>query len=286
VVTSIPNSHFLLFFEMKKFALFVCFLLIERSIQLSPLLGCNCVAFRLDDVQDYWINLPQQFVIDTFYNNNLPLSIGIISHYFGEDPLITSVVNKAIKHPDMEICCHGYNHEYFSSMTYADQVSLLQQCNSLISNETGITPNVFVPPFNSFNQDTLKALLDTGYIQMSSEVSQDPPPYCNTDIKIIRTPIQAQTSYVDDHGEYRGLTHQEALKQIEDQINQFGFAAVMMHPQEFANMQGTTLVNVVNTTMAKELPLLIDAVKKKKGIPNAKLGSTWKEDVPLKRLWF
>ena len=44
----------------------------------SNLQSCNCVAFRFDDVQGYWLNDVQITVIETLEKKNVPLTIGII----------------------------------------------------------------------------------------------------------------------------------------------------------------------------------------------------------------
>src|SRR5438445_5204601 len=50
--------------------------------------NCQCVAFRLDNVQDYWLNNVQTKIIDTFQQKNASLTIGIIGNSFGNDPKI------------------------------------------------------------------------------------------------------------------------------------------------------------------------------------------------------
>ncbi len=46
-----------------------------------------------------------------------------------------------------------------------------------ISALLGVNVTRFVPPFNSWNADTLTAMSHTGYNMISSEVDQDPGPY-------------------------------------------------------------------------------------------------------------
>ena len=42
--------------------------------------GCNCVVFRLDDIQDYWLNKIQMEVINTFKEKNIDLTTGVIGN--------------------------------------------------------------------------------------------------------------------------------------------------------------------------------------------------------------
>jgi hypothetical protein len=70
------------------------------------------VAFRLDDIQDYWITGPQQAVIDVFKTAKVPMTIGIIANEFGEDPDMVGYVQSAISYAkdnnwQLEIASHG-----------------------------------------------------------------------------------------------------------------------------------------------------------------------------------
>src|SRR5256885_9260929 len=50
--------------------------------------SCQCVAFRLDDIQDYWLHSAQTKIIVTFQEKNASLTIGIIGNNIGQDPNI------------------------------------------------------------------------------------------------------------------------------------------------------------------------------------------------------
>ncbi len=51
-------------------------------------LSCNCVSFRLDGLQDYWLNNVQYDLINLFSKNNIPLTVGVIVDSFGNDPYL------------------------------------------------------------------------------------------------------------------------------------------------------------------------------------------------------
>ena len=51
---------------------------------------CNCVAFRLDDVRDSFLNNAQIQIMKTFEKNNASLTIGIVGGQFGND---TKLIN-------------------------------------------------------------------------------------------------------------------------------------------------------------------------------------------------
>ncbi len=47
--------------------------------------NCNCVEFRLDDVQDYYNRDGQIAAIQLFHDNNETLTIGAIGKALGQD---------------------------------------------------------------------------------------------------------------------------------------------------------------------------------------------------------
>jgi hypothetical protein len=142
--------------------------------------NCSCVVFRLDDIQDYWLNTVQTTIMDTFRNRSLPLTIGVIANYFGTDSVVVNNINKGLNDTkwSLEVADHGWNHEDFTTLAYAQQLSLLQQASLKIKS---VLPNAtlksFIPPYNTFNNNTITALKTAGYSYMSSEMGEDHPPY-------------------------------------------------------------------------------------------------------------
>ena len=53
--------------------------------------NCNCVVFRLDDVQDHYLNRTQLAVMKLFLEQNKSLTLGLISNLLGRD---NSVINE------------------------------------------------------------------------------------------------------------------------------------------------------------------------------------------------
>jgi peptidoglycan/xylan/chitin deacetylase (PgdA/CDA1 family) len=225
--------------------------------------GKGVVCFRLDDIQDYYLSAAQREVIRIFKGENLPLSIGIISNTFGTDKdLVDFVKNSAGTSPKMEIVSHGYNHEDFTTFSRENQVTLLTDSKNQIKTATGVDIDVFIPPYNAVNDDTWAAAVTAGYRVVSSEVDQDPAPYSLSSKGIYRYPTQAATS-IDIGGVLYGISASATMTQIKNQITNFGFSVVMMHPQEFANMlPDKTIENVVNSTQVSELSVLLQNVKK------------------------
>lgn len=73
--------------------------------------GCGCVAFRLDDIQDYFLREAQMEVINVFDRKDASLTVGVIGNYFGGDAaLVHFVRDKAANNPSFEVANHGLNH--------------------------------------------------------------------------------------------------------------------------------------------------------------------------------
>jgi hypothetical protein len=73
--------------------------------------GCGCVAFRLDDIQDYFLREVQMEVINIFDRKDASLTVGVIGNYFGGDAaLVQFVRDKAANNPSFEVANHGLNH--------------------------------------------------------------------------------------------------------------------------------------------------------------------------------
>lgn len=205
--------------------------------------SCNCVVFRLDDVQDYWLTDVQKSVIGVFEENSTPLSVGIIANNFGEDDSMLSFIRSNLESAqhsgwNIEIANHGYNHESFSTFTKQEQKDLLQA--AVARTVSQLTPyvtqiNTFIPPFNDFNQDTIEALDELGFESISSQIPVDQGPIGSNSVsQVSRWPINAATSDLEISDYFVGISATQTLQQIRTQINDYGFSAVMLHPQEFA----------------------------------------------------
>ena len=237
------------------------------GVEASLLDGCNCVVFRLDDVQDYWLSDVQVTVMDQFVQKNQYLSAGPIVGLFGAD---ANVVNKAIAGYDsglFEIFVHGWDHVDYTTLNLATQTSTLQDSQNKLQLLFGSTSTVFIPPFNTFNADTLTSLQSTGFNIISAAEWSDSYPYFIAD---------GSSDVVDSNGVYHlpesiGFTdwidgapvqvpNSQILAAIDSSIASKGYAVVTVHSQEFAQVQGGSEINVVDQSKLSNLNSIIDGV--------------------------
>eukprot|EP00027_Filamoeba_sp_ATCC50430_P018952 CAMPEP_0168565888 /NCGR_PEP_ID=MMETSP0413-20121227/14107_1 /TAXON_ID=136452 /ORGANISM="Filamoeba nolandi, Strain NC-AS-23-1" /LENGTH=483 /DNA_ID=CAMNT_0008597833 /DNA_START=117 /DNA_END=1568 /DNA_ORIENTATION=- len=237
-----------------------------------------CVAFRLDDIQDYYMVMQQTAVMNVFAQIGAPLSIGVIANQFGRDVAAVNAVRALLTaYPNtFEVCSHGWNHENFGNLSQSTQSQLLGQSVTRIQSTLNTRTTCFIPPFNTINSNTAAACTANGITVMSAEVDEDKPPY-NTAANppsngLWRFPINASTAIENTSGYYVGIPANSTLAQIKTQMTKLGYAAVMMHPYEFGtfneagipddtelnNSQITELQNVILGTVmfgAKLVPL-------------------------------
>lgn len=81
---------------------------------------------------------------DTILNKGMPIADSLISWY-----------NKGW----IDIALHGYNHKYqFASLPYQEQYKRIKDGLQILNNIFVDPPIIFVPPWNSANKNTIKAL--------------------------------------------------------------------------------------------------------------------------------
>jgi peptidoglycan/xylan/chitin deacetylase (PgdA/CDA1 family) len=226
------------------------------------IVSCNCVAFRLDDIQDYWLNDVQIEVMEIFDKKNLPLTIGIIGNQFGEDPKIFSYVNQSTSKNLFEIANHGWNHENFTEFDLQIQTLLIKQTNNKLEQMFGIRPSVFIPPYNEFNNDTIYAMKKNHITHFSSSTTLSVPPFPLTNSQLYHFPEAAHTGKLSPSSTlFVPVNHKQTLSQIQQSISDYGFAVVMMHPQDFSYIENGDHSNHINWNQIRELELLLKGIQ-------------------------
>jgi len=226
--------------------------------------SCRCVAFRLDDIQDYYLNKAQMEIIDTFPKNDASLTVGIIGNYFGNDTVLVDFLKEKLEHNTaLEIANHGWNHEDFTYYEKQEQSQLIQKTDGKILKVLGVASNGFIPPFNKINDDTISALYENKIRYVSANVTQDIPPYDLKDETFYHLPAAALTGDLNsDNSYWFGTQHRETFAQVQISLINYGFAVVTLHPQEYSKRQGLDFSNEVDAAQIRELGLLINDIEK------------------------
>jgi peptidoglycan/xylan/chitin deacetylase (PgdA/CDA1 family) len=265
--------------------LFVCTLFYYSFAQLEN--RCQCVAFRLDDVEDHYLDKENKQIIKVFQEKNASLTLGIVGNLFGHDENLISFIRNRMhdSNSQLTISNHGWNHEDFRKFSKDNQSLLIKRTNEKLNDTLGVRPSVFIAPFDVFNKDTLVALKENGIRYLSSIIDNDPGWYVtHGDTMPYHIPSTATTS--DDNGTYWvGLKHENTSVQIQNSVSKYGFAVVEMHPYEYSTKHSYSYkpFNITNTNQTfsykefiknwneagidwkqiRELQLLIDEVREK-----------------------
>lgn len=237
---------------------------IQNIEMKSSLETCNCVAFRLDDIQDYFLDDVQMEIINSFLENHVELTIGVIGDKIGNDQKLVSYLKYNKDNIYMRFANHGWDHEDFTHFSKEAQEMLLLRSNQKISTLFDVEPKVFIPPFNSYNEDTIYSLKNLKFTHFSSELEVATPPFPLSGQKLYHFPETAVTGDLDKvEMKFVGISHEITLKQINESIEKFGFAVVTLHPQEFSKFYDNNYQNEINPKQFKELKLLFSNLKDK-----------------------
>src|SRR3954453_1342519 len=71
--------------------------------------SCNCVIFRMDDVQDYWIEQGQIVPMDLFLNKNQSLTLGLLMDSIGNESKIYDKIKEGFNKGLFELALEGWN---------------------------------------------------------------------------------------------------------------------------------------------------------------------------------
>ncbi len=78
---------------------------------------CNCVVFRLDDVQDNTFRSGQIATMELFLSKNQTLSLGLIMDLIGNDSSVLDKVQEGVSKGLFELAVHGWDHTDYTKLT-------------------------------------------------------------------------------------------------------------------------------------------------------------------------
>ena len=248
------------------------------SLPISSNYGCQCVVFRIDDIQDYWIDQAQIAAMDLFISKNLTLSVGLIMDDIGNDTILTEKVEEGLDRNLFELALHGWDHEDFTTFDLQQQKDLIKKANEKTQILFGNKSQVFTPPYDQFNHNTLKALNDLNIKILSSSLQaendlNEGKDIFNLKVKMINSGsvgdgiyhLPSTVSFYDYEDENRTKESlQDILNKVDDSISKYGYSVITIHPQDFAKLdeQGE-FIDIVDREQVEDLSLLIDTLKSK-----------------------
>lgn len=237
--------------------------------------ACNCVIFRLDDVQDYFVYRAQLSVMDLFILKNHSLSLGIIMNHIGEDDKIVQKVLEGKQKGLFELALHGWEHNDFSAMSRKQQQSALIESNKKMLALFGEKSQIFIPPMNKFNNNTLTVMNELGLKIISSDTNQDRHRHfaaseSSDDVKkgVLHMPAVTGVRVVHQ-GEWVRVPAEEIISEVQNSISKYGYGVIMMHPQDFVKLKNGKHTQSLDRAQLKELLRLVQLLESK----NIKIGT-------------
>ena len=242
---------------------------------------CKCVIFRLDDISDGYLDAEQLKIMDIFLSKGEPLTLGVIMHKFGNDSTILDKISEGYKKGLFELALHGWEHKNYSGMTEQEQKSSLYEANERMQKIFGNKSDIFIPPYNRFNNDTLNAIRELGIKIMSSSILDQNRFDLGKSIFTSKSKNDNASNaegiyflpYTIGFRDYVGRPDikfpiQALAKNINANVEKYGYAVVLIHPQSFtvSSEQGTAIGEDGNKTQMsnkniKDLEYLIDLLR-------------------------
>ena len=234
--------------------LFLLAICLASKANTAPALDGYTVAFRFDDVQDFWLSQTQQAVISLFAEHDMKLTLGAVGGYIGNDEPLMELIRS--KRDILSIANHGL-HAKNDAQGYS--VLLMQSADSTrhelseakdkLSKLFDKMPVTYIPHQNEFNASVLETAGGLGFTHISSacrrhlglEECPDDCAYRGASsicgkpdaYNLIHIPSGASTQWEPMAG--KGMAPVgTVLEEIQKSIETYCFAVVMLHPQDFA----------------------------------------------------
>ncbi|MCV0392218.1 MAG: polysaccharide deacetylase family protein [Nitrosopumilus sp.] len=221
----------------------------------TPFISCNCISFRLDDVQDYWLSETQLKIIDLFAEKNIPLTIGLIGNVTGYDKKITDKIKEKLIEGDIEIANHSWNNDILTSKSFEIQEKYILDTNKRIFEVYGVNPSVFIPPENMYDKNTINILKNNGFTHLTSHIKDNSLTKIDQDLFIV--PATTETGKLFERTVWTMNDNNIIKNKIIQSIHERGYAIIMMHPQEFS-LNENGVYGAPNQKAITELSLLLD----------------------------
>ena len=248
----------------------------QMTVRESP--NCNCVIFRLDDIQDDWIDSGQVTLMDLFLSKDLPLSLGLIMNDIGNDPQIVDKVREGSQTGLFELALHGWNHVDYTKLGERVQESTLRLANQKMERIFGRSSDIFITPYGTFNDATLQAMTRNGLKILSSVFfaednfdhgksvfvanGKSNTNNNNNNAKLGIYHLPATVAYKEEEGNrFIKNSIESILATVDQNIAQYGYSVIMLHPQDFMILdQKGDVTETLDDNEIKDLTLLIDSL--------------------------
>jgi peptidoglycan/xylan/chitin deacetylase (PgdA/CDA1 family) len=237
--------------------------------------NCNCVVFRMDDIQDYWVKSGQLAAMNQFITRNQSLTLGIIMDSIGNDSEIVNMVKQGSDDGLFELAVHGWNHTDHAKLNEEEQRNSLYDSNRKMIALFGTASEIFTPPYHAFNDHTINAMKqvdmkilsanDSSFdqLELSDNNNNESRTLLSSLIQSKRILYIPVTIAFKDYygGEYIRNSVQNILNNVTRSINAYGYAVIVFHPQDLMKTDSNrNPTSVLDENQINDLSLLIDLI--------------------------
>ncbi len=167
---------------------------ILAGITFSSCLGNDAdrlvnVIFRYDDYSANSVTDAELKIMEAFRKHGIPITFGVIPFKVSGDPEDPSpqdlipldsvkgdILRTGYEEGILEISMHGYSHQTnspdylseFANLDYHGQIQKLSEGKKYLEDITGARVRTFLPPWNTYDLNTLSALEETGFTILSA----------------------------------------------------------------------------------------------------------------------
>ena len=244
---------------------------------------CNCVVFRMDDIQGKWLENAQLAPMNLFISKNQSLTLGLIMNYMpnSNDSKIISKVHEGEQKGLFELALHGWNHVDYTKLSEQEQKDTLVKANEKMQGLFGHKSNIFITPLDVFNNATINAISQLDLRILSSgaraenNFGQNKSVFID-DGKINNNKTQQAVYHLPDVSIFKVEQNHtriqtavgKILAAVDNSIAKYGYAVIVLHPQDFAKSivavdKNGQYVNLVDLNEITNLSHLIDSIVSK-----------------------
>jgi len=244
-----------------------------------------CVIFRIDDVSDSHAS-SSIAVMNLFLAENKPLTLGIVMNHTGRNPALVEKILEGKNKGLFELALHGYDHAYYTKLSPQEQLGQLYDANQRMHDLFGNPADVFIPPYDVFNNYTIDAMDKLGIRIISAgdwdygtefgnsqyklfyandavvDDKDNDPSKDNINSRVIHIPRDAGFESFDAP-QPTLVPIKQILNETNSHIQIFGYSVIVMHPESFQVMQNGKYTKTVDDREINNLKTLIDSIKSK-----------------------
>jgi peptidoglycan/xylan/chitin deacetylase (PgdA/CDA1 family) len=233
------------------------------------------VIFRLDDVGFGSLNALLE-IMDVFLMKNQSLSLGLVMGSVDRDAQLVKKIVCGRNRGIFELALHGWDHADYAELNEKEQGYSLLRSSQKMQNLFGLSSNTLIPPYNSFNNNTLRAMKNADIKIISSMLNYED----EKDIFRIKENSGNITNpngifHVPETASFekwdrKGYPIRIPIKQILDNVNMslwhYGYAVITLHPITFVKLRDGKSDGVVDESQIDDLRKLLESLESKDAV--------------------